>query len=360
MSDFTFENPPLMQAEENRVMAEYLRRQFQKVMQAFGSSGAMTWRGEWADGLYRRNDVTLDNGWLAIANRETVTRPSPQPIGEVRNVIDMPGAPTFPSIVNVNSGSLAIGTRYTFVQDIYVRKFRYYIPASMVGFEVSYFLVLDPTTDPRFQQLIPKFTIGADSVDAWQELPLGLTFVESGREADLIGSFIPISGSTQFQYEWDYKRKNGDPPPKEAWHQSGQNTDQIRFHQEDTSETDRSTDLDNIGPGSTIEMRVNGTVWDVLDASKSGSVYTFIVQPAYRAGEDTSAFRFSYYAVQSMDYVREIDHYTTMPAVSGFVSLTGYNPDSNPVTLDQNAYGLDVQVQDVLLSDDWDFMAYTG
>ena len=360
MKPFVFENPPLMQTEDGRILGEYLARQFLRINESIESdSQGMSWRGPWEDGVYQAYDVVTDDGWLAIANKETTEKPAPQPIGDQVNVIEIPGPETF-STNTVSAASLIVGTRYTLAQDVYLRAIRYQIPASMVGFTVSYWLVLNPTTNPDVRQLVGEFTIVAGDTGSWKTFPVGLTIIPDGVEFDVAGAFTPATGSTSFSYEWDYKRKNGNPPSGEIWHQSGNNSDQMRVHQNDSDDTNRSTDLDNIGPGSDILMFSSGQQWTVISASKSGSVYTFIVEPSTRANEDTSIFQFTYYGPLSMDYLIDANHYSTLSNVNGFLSTTGYDPDDDPMTLDQNAYGIDITVQDVLVSDDWDFMAYTS
>lgn len=355
---FIPENPPLMDSEEGRVMAEYLYRQLLAIQTAT-TPDALRWAGYWEDGKYRRNDVVVDNGWLAVAIRDTIAPPAPRPIGDIRNIINVPGAPTF-AVNNVNSGSLVIGTRYTFPNKIYIREARFYAPAAAAGLRFDAWIVLDPETDPSFYVLASADVIGSGDTGKWIDLPIGLTFVQDSRKVDIIAAFTPSTGATTFAYTWDYKRKSGDPPAKEIWHQSGDNRDQIRVHEQDLSETDRTVDLDNIGPGSRIEMLASGYVWNVLDASKSGDVYTFTVQPRSRASEETSSFKFEYFGVQTINYVETLNHYASLPDVSGFLSTSGYNPVSSPVTLTNNAYGVDIQVQEVLSSDDWEFMAYSG
>ncbi len=343
----------------------WLAREFEAIQQTFldllgGSDiGAMVWRGVWEDREYYKNEVVTQDGWLAIANKNTIESPAPQQEGDPINVIEIPGSETF-SVSSVSASSLFVGTRYTFPQDAYVRQIRVYIPNANIGFKAEFWIVTDSTTNPSFRQAVGEFTITANDVDKWLEFPIGLTVIQDGTTFDVVGLYKPAVGATSFTYEWDYKRKNGDPSSGEIWHQSGANADQMRVNQNDESDTNRSTDLDNIGPGSDILMVSSGMTWDVLDASKSGSVYTFLVDPAERAGEDSSNFTFTYYAPLAISYVVDANHYSTLTNVNGFLSTTGYDPSGSGVTLDNNAYGIDITVQDVLQSEDWDLMAYSG
>ena len=339
----------------------WLAREFEAIQRTFldllgGTDiGAMVWRGPWSDGQYFKNNVVTDEYWLAIANKDTTEKPAPQPTGDPVNVIDVPGTPSF-ATNTVSAAQLIVGTRYTNTSAVYVRQIRYQIPATMAGFTAAYYIVRDPLGDnPTTVNIVSEFTIAPSDTGSWKVVSLGLEIIPANLTFDVIGVFKPAIGSTSFTYEWDYKQKNGDPDSGEIWHQAGGG--EMRVNEADSGDTDRSTDLDNIGPGSEILMVSSGQEWSVNGASKTGDVYYFDVEPATRAGENTSNFTFTYYAPLSMDYLIAANHYTTLSNVSGFQSTTGY--DGNP-TLNQNAYGVDINIQDVLVSDDWDFMAYSG
>lgn len=337
----------------------WLAREFQAIQDALNSQTGMVWRGFWEEGQYNTNDLVVDNGWLSIAIRTTTAPPAPHPVGDVRNIINVPGAPVFANN-SVSSGSLVVGTRYDFSQNIYIRDARFYVPASAAGLRVDAWIVLDPDTDPSYKVLVSSQVIDSTDTGKWLSVPIGLTFIQDSRKFDLIAAFTSITGKVTFSYEWDYIRSNKDPNPGEIRHKGGSNTNTMLVHEQDELGTDRSTDLNNIVPGSDIEMQSNGYNWRVLSASKSGSIYTFEVQPALRAPEGQSFFEFGYYGVITINYVETLNHYSTLPSVSGFQSTTGYSPADSPVTLTQNAYGIDIQTQSVLVSDDWQFLAYSG
>lgn len=356
---FVPEYPPILESDEGRKMAEYVHRQFTTIRDEFDAQPGMVWRGFWEEGRYNANDLVVDNGWLAIALRSTVAPPEPHPVGNVRNIINVPGAPVFSSN-SVSSGSLVVGTRYEFAENIYIRDARFYVPASAAGIRVDAWIILDPDTDPSFKVLVSAHVIDSTDTGKWISVPVGLTFIQDSRKFDLIAAFTSVSGEVTFSYEWNYIRSNQNPNPGEIRHKGGSNSDTMLVHEQDESSTDRSADLDNIVPGSDIEMQSNGYNWRVLSASKSGSIYTFKIQPSLRAPAGNSFFEFSYYGVITINYVETLNHYSTLPSVSGFQSTTGYSPIDSPVTLTQNAYGIDIQTQGVLVSDDWQFLAYSG
>ena len=309
------------------------------------------WRGVWSDGEYKKNEMVYDKTWLMIANKDTSDPAAPQPIGDTYYVIDLVGSPTWVQSF-ANSDSLLVGQRYVFQTDAYLRSVRVWIPDDTIGFTCEIFLVLDPLGTPLLQSLL-TFTISIDITETWVRIPLGLQIIPDGVTFDIIALFVPTVGSNSFTYEWDYERKNGNPDQGKIWHQSGANANQMRVHQEDKDSVNRSSDLDNIQAGSTILMVSSGFEWKVLSSSKSGSVYTFIVDPASRAGEDTSNFTFTYFDTLDIHYVNDDDFYLGTPGIEGLFSTTG--PDGRVVN--DNAYGIDIEIQEASISRDWDVMS---
>ena len=129
----------------------------------------------------------------------------------------------------------------------------------------------------------------------------------------------------------------------------------MRVHQQDSGGTDRSTQLNNIVAGSTIEMVTTGYEWEVLSASKTGSVYTFTVNPSSREKEDTSNFKFTYTTAATVNYVYQTNFYSPTAQILGIYSTTGLTG----ITTNSNAYGVDIKIQQATISDDFDFLAYT-
>lgn len=360
MTDFDFERPPNMSTPDGVRLAEWLSRQFLKVSNSFIQvSGALIWRGLWVSGSYEANDLVVDSGWLSAANKTTTTKPAPVPTGDIRNIIDVPGPPTFANN-SVSSGSLIVGVRYAYAEDLYIREARFYVPAAAVGLRASAWLVLDPDTDPTFQVIFSSQVIDASETGKWISIPIGLTLVQEGRTFDVILAFTPTTGAITFTHEWNYRRSNQNPQSGEITHKSAAAADTVLVHKQDSGGTDRSTDLDNVGPGSEMEMLANGYFWTILNASKAGDIYTLTVAPSVRAPAGTSNFSFSYFAPITINYVEALNHYSTLAEVNGFISTGGYNPIDSPPTLNQDAYGIDIQVQGVFLSGDWDYLAFSN
>ena len=319
--------------------------------------GAMRWEGQWLLGNtpYRKFSVVNDDGWLMIANKLTSDKAAPYPIGEAIWASELVGTPSFTE-QQANTSQLIVGQRYTYPLDGYASAVRFWLASTAVGTTVELWKIENPTTSPRYQVIVPSFTVTSNDINQWITIPIGLLTVRANTTFDVALLIQPATGTSSFSWEWDYERKNGNPDSGKAWHQSGSNQDQIRFHQTDKNGTNRTSDLDNIGPGSTITMVSSGQKWDVISASKSGSVYTFIVDPPTRAGSDTSFFTFEYPAVAAIDYEVDAGFYASESAIGSIFSSTGYEN----VVVANDAFGVDLEYQEMQQSDDWDTMLYGG
>lgn len=314
----------------------------------------MRWIGDWTPATYEINDVVRDDNWTMVAIAQTSDRPAPQPAGDNLWVRDAFSPPAF-SETSDSQPALFIGQRYEFTPAFTVRSIRIWLPETSIGDDVEVWMVYNSTTDPRIVNVLPSLTIGADQVEKWVTLTIGSQYVASGSFIDFIMVLRPGTGPLTFTYEWSYVRANGDPSSGQIYHQGGLNADQIRVHEEDSSATDRTADLNNIVAGSKITMDSQDYTWEVLQASKTGDVYTFIVDPGARAGAETSDFTFTYYAATPIYYVYNTDLFLSDARISGYYA-TEYDP-SNATYLNNNGYGIDIEVQNMISSDDWEVVA---
>ena len=312
------------------------------------------WLSDWTGGTYQRNDMVRDNGYTLIANKETSDRPAPYAIGDrffVSGLDDEPSWDTNSEFEN----QVVVGQRYTASASTFIYTARFWIINDPnVTYEM--WLVTEPFGNPDYRVLIPEFSPVEGQQDRWINIGVGSNLVSSGQTFDVVMVIRSSETPVTFTGEWDYKRKNGSPDSDdgEAWHQN--NGRQIRFSEDDDSGSNRSADLDNINIGSNI---VGGGInWDVIGASKSGGVYFFDVEPTTRASENKYNFEFTYFAKTSIDYDFITNYYSAVPQVSGIFSTTGYT--GSGATTNQNAYGVDIEIQDAYISPDWDNVPANG
>lgn len=353
MKAFVFENPPLMDTPEGQRMAEYLSRQFLKVAESITSDAqGVTWRGVWEGGIYRPYQMVTDDGWLAIPNKETTEKPAPSEQGEPFNIRDVPGTP--PAWTNLQQSSviLVMGQRIQWDTSAFVRSVNYYLHPNTAGLTAEVWAIKNPTTAPEYQILVPSFVITAGDTGQWRAFPLGSTLLPQGPVYDIALVIQSRTGPTTFTADYTYLRNNSPPLSGEIRHDSSGLF--MRVNKTDFLGGDRSLELANVGPGSIISA--GGTTWDVLVQTDFVTYYEFEVQPQVRLGADLYTFSFTYYGTFAIDYVQVLNWYQFTTGVRGFIG-TKYDPDTTP--LDDNLYGVDLTIQGAVISEDWDFLAYS-
>ena len=316
-------------------------------------AGRMRWLGEWSPGTYSPYDVVWDEGWRMIAITETTDRPSPQAIGDSLWVYDTFSPAGF-SETSDSQPTLFIGQRYEYTTAFFTQKLRVYLPATAVGDECEVWMVYNADTDPSIRVIIPGFTIESNLTDKWSEIPIGTQFIEAGSVIDFLMIIRPATGELTFTSSWTYAKDNTDPTQGLIHHKS--DASQLLVHAYDSSLVDQTTNLDLIVPGSWITMDATGAIWEVLQVSYASDIYTFTVEPASRSNEGLSDFTFTYYSSTPIYYVYETDLYLTDARISGYFA-TEYDP-TNATYFNDNAYGIDIKVQNAIASADWEIVAY--
>lgn len=319
-----------------------------------GVAGRMNWTGEYVEGAsYDTNDVVFDEGWRMIAITETTDRPSPQATGDSLWVYDTFSPAGF-SETSVSQNALFVGQRYEYTTSFFTQKLRVFIPTTAIGDELEIWMVYAADTDPSVRIVVPSFVVGEGIVEKWYEIPIGTQFVEAGSVIDFIMLLRPVSGELNFSSTWDYAKANTDPASGQISHLS--DASQFLVHAYDYYAVDQSANLDLIVPGSLITMYDTGVTWEVLQVDFASNIYTFTVEPATRSSNAVSVFTFYYYTSSDIYYVYETDLYASDARVSGYIAAE-YDP-TNSAYFNDNAYGIDIKVQNAVSSADWEVVAY--
>lgn len=314
------------------------------------------WKGEWVPGVYYKGHMVRAGNYVMVANKETGDQATPRKIGEPFDVRDIPGNPGQLQDNSVSASSLIFGQRYEFDYDVLVSEISYWVPYVSAGAGCEIFIVRDPAGSPVFTRIGPEFTVDLNDAGQWTKVSFPEVFFRGGSAFDVLVILRPATGDVSFSYNWSYVSRNGDPGQGEVVQQLGANQGDLRVHQLDSTLTDRSSDLNNIGPGSRITMDASGVSWEVMSSVKVGDVYHFQVQPAIKSSDQVSSFTFVYYSASSMSYSEVVNHWSATSEVDGFFSSTGYDN----IVLDDNLYGVDVRIQEASVSVDWNLLSCAG
>lgn len=340
-------------ANERRYRAEVERAfrdgdvalvQIQKAIDAM-----VVWGGPWLAGrTYRKNTMVLDSGWLMVAKAETTDRAAPLPIGSPRWLLDDFGdPPPWVDRTAVAATRVLAGARAQIPSNNSIIAYRVWAEAGNV-YRVVF---IEDVGAPGGGTVTLSDEVEAQ-VDGWVEVELTPKFVTIGRTYDLfLLTRDPSVPSIDLTANWDYNRVNNATPT--AGNINHANTGVMHINAVDGSAVNRSAYLANIGPGDQITAQ--GILWAVAAASQAGAVFTFVVTPTTRiTNNGTYSFLFKDFQPAAIEYVEIVNGWVPYPTIQGLFSITDY---ANAI-VNENVYGIDVLIQPMDLSPDWEIMSY--
>ncbi len=344
---------PVPVTNDLQQLERFLRDEFPRIQQAQLDS-PMNWAGYYDGGCYQAGDVLLDEGWLAIANKNTCDRPAPQPSGPERSEWEQDPAAPFITVSETDENVVITGHRYTDTVDVsgWVREIWFYATEASPDIFYDFFLVVDPLSENPVSRSLGEFEF--DRV-GWQLISVGDLLLVPGEQFDLVAAikFQGEAGSSTFTHTWQYKQQNGSPDPTsgEVWHESSGQT--MRFSRDDKNGNNRGADLDQVKAGDRIS--VGGAEYSVTEVVGTGGVYEFDVTPRSRVSDNEYNIQFTIFAAGTIPHPQITDHYSGDTPKGFKVTGTGTYPAN--VVEDNNSYGFDVVFQPASVSDDWDIMA---
>lgn len=302
------------------------------------------WRGTWIDSTYEACDQVIDSNWLAIANKQTADRPAPQPQG-VESWVYQGTSPDD----TIDAKELFVSQRYSFGVNRLINGWRTW---EVLGNEYRAYIVYDPDGIAEVETLLVWTALAG----GWVERNITPKIVTVGTEFDLVISIKkPADVPVTFGGPWNYLLPNNeaDPLAGEIVHAS-KALDSLRVSKEDDDGTDRSTEVSAILPGDNIIGA--GISWSVLAVADMGLWMDFTVAPASQgAPAGVQTFTFETVLSTPIQTIVDPDYYLNESQVSGWYKID----DGAPVET-QAAYGVDILIQQVAISPDWDLQAKTG
>jgi hypothetical protein len=289
-----------------------------------------------------------------VANTITDDRPSPQPAGDPVWQSELDDTPPW-SDTNASTSLLITGQRYTFTKDAEVGGYRVWIPTITSNWTYEVWTVKNPTTVPVMSIL--RVTFPADRV-GWMVVPTDPVLLKVGTIFDLLLVADTTGTPTTFDAPWTYSRSGADPTAGVATHDPSGIF--LKIHNLDDNAVNQRTSLAAVTVGGTITISQQTWTVSAVDTTDPNFV-EYDVIPATRASNGLYTFFFSYTPADSIDYSYITDHYDgtheLLSTIQGYYSTTGYDPAA---TLNENAYGVDIFAQEMTMSDDWDFLAFSG
>ncbi len=305
----------------------------------------MYWRGKWVEGDYLLNDVVTDGRFTMIANKGTNDRAAPQPIGQPVFLYD-----GTLSDVSDTVKQIIFGTRYIFPYTLLFNKWRIY---TKIGFTYDVFTVIDPGGANIVDQVY-NFTA---TTDGWQEVSSSTVVVPSGSTVDIIAvTSETASTPTTWEGDWDYSTPNNVilPTAGEITH-SNKDLDHLNIHKTDDNGGDRGTELEALTIGDVI---VTGNMrWTIQQIDDNGNYMTFQVSPATQISDGVKTFTFETVTATPIETGVEIDANLGETQMRGLFIADG---SYESITADDNQYGIDIMLQEIVASEDWEVVSIVG
>lgn len=219
-----------------------------------------------------------------------------------------------------------------------------------MALQYEVWMIEDPTGTPIVRQLVSRFT--PDTTDAWIEFPITRLFTSS-TVWDILLVTTDDGETASFTASWNYQESTEEPAAGYAYHSPNGQT--IKFNHDDNGTTDRQAALEAMRTGDTITLGT--TVWTIIKTIAGASVHTFEVLPQIQHGtKGVGSFDFKTTDSATLEYVNYGNHYSGDSEVQGLLSTTGY---ANVAT-DDNAYGVDIEFQPMVVSSNWELLSYNG
>ncbi len=315
---------------------------------------AYPWHGEWDDDReqpYARGSIVRDDAYLMVANRQTTDKPAPQPYGGREWVFGIYDNPTMAQ-VSENENYIVRGMRVTMPEAGFVGGVGVLLPSDDANQLYELWFVLNPlsSTDRK-----PSFIAAFDGsvADGPISLVRGLSILPAGTVFDVLLTMTRNDlVETTFGAEWQYEHKNGTADSEKIRHHSGGGSMSIHFQPK--SGPNQGANLQTLEPGDTITA--GGQTWTIQEIlTIRGSSIDVSVSPSVRISEDEYDFLFTQFQPAPIEFLRDSGYWSSDPDVTGLRgdSLRG-------VIETDTAFGVDVEIQRAIISEEWDFMTMTS
>jgi hypothetical protein len=310
----------------------------------------MHWQGQWEQRAYSAGMTVMDGGWTMVANKETTDPAGPQGVGLPYYLYN--------GTVGSNSDTAAQLITGTRMNNSLVAGFMYGVRLGVVDtYRYQVYAVRNPLGP--FPEVIPitEFTANTTGLST---INTGQVIIPSGVPFDVVSVVtLPDPGATNVVALYDYVTpQNGRAPiPGEIVHpRNNPGTMLIDYSSASGPPNDMEIAVKGLTIGDLI-TDANGFVWTVQGNVDEGSYATVGVTPAIVSSAGTMNFTFTTKLPTVLTYDEDVDYWTNnRPSVQG---LFGADTAYVDIVPDGTYYGVDILIQEAVISDDWEVVAYS-
>jgi len=308
------------------------------------------WKGIWTQQQYILNDQVLDEGYLAIANTTTEERPAPQRVGEKFNVYNGTIGTT-----TSNARQILFGNKYTFTENVFFEGWRINLIA---GNSYVVYLVRDPDGESIISQIL-QFVA---QTNGWINLNAQNLIIQEGSTYAAVAVVSePAAIPLEFNGNWSYAQPQNPTIPINGQITQPRSVPSLLYvNNIDSGSSDRSSELITLNVGDLIKSGTN--TWAIQSISPQSGYFIFGVSPALlNLNTGVQNFIFETKSTTTLTYPFETDYWLSNPSPVATVNgLLGIDVPYTTIVPDNTAYGVDLLVQKLVVSDDWDIQAFSG
>jgi hypothetical protein len=288
--------------------------------------------------------VVRDGEWTMVANKDTTDQPAPQPVGDAYYGYEDGNEVS----TSVTAKQVIYGSRVETTKRGFLNGYRLKVVA---GNEYTVFTVENPLTTPISNE-INSFTAGTTG---WVYFNITPVLLNEGVHFDLgvrvvVPDLSPVEVTKNFNYSTP---KNPTTPALGAIIHANDEPSLMQCSNQDSDGGDVSAVWINLAVGDILEGA--GGSWSVQHKTNQGTYWDIHVAPASNGSPALgTAFVIQTNAASTISYGIENDYWLTQENVLGFF---GQDVGYINVLTDENAYMIDLKIQDASISEDWDVLA---
>lgn len=305
------------------------------------------WEGEWTGGTYLRNDMSSDNGWTMIANKDTDDRPSPQAVGDSRYLYEIDNL----IITGATGKQLVYGMQYSSPVPYWVSGYRINVVAGN-NYEVILIIDAGGANEVKF---INNFTA---EVTGWRDFGLVPKPENSGTTYQILAIVhqpdpTPITLTRNYNYT---KTNNATSPIIGQITHANKDLSSLLINYTDNDSNNNEAMLTGLTVGDFITIA--GTQWSIQNILYLSTYVDFTIAPARQSvGNGITEVEFETTIPTAISYGEDESYWSGNTNINGVFGIdTGWED----AILDDSQYGVDILVQEAYISPDWDFISTAG
>jgi hypothetical protein len=308
----------------------------------------VVWQGVWQSKEYVKNDMVRDGTFVMIANKTTSDKAGPVKAGDpfyygkgATSVVD----------ATETASQILFGNRLTLESYCYVDGVK--INAKS-GVTYELLLVANPGGNEETRSLL-TFTASEDGV---KTIDIPRYFFSKGTKVDILARIVSGTSSSVVTAEYTYIWDREDIAPESGHiNHSSNSPGKMSISKTDANGNDIGSSLLSLTIGDTIVG--NGMTWTIQSApTDSGTYVLFEVYPDKLGEKDNVVASFDFNSTTDADitYSKQDGFWASGADYNGLFIANGSYSD---IVANDNYYDVDLLIQNISLSPDWDIVSLT-